>query len=124
MKDLVDYIVKNIVSKPEKVEVEEEKEDSIIRVNLKVDPGDMGMVIGRNGQTIQAIRKLLTVRAMAEGVKVYLNLIDQEPREPQVAEVKEPEEASPSAEVIDSEGKPQAQTRRATGDKEEKKKSN
>lgn len=97
MKDLVEYIVKNIVSTPDKVEVDEQKEDSIIRVNLKVDSLDMGMVIGRNGQTIQAIRKLLTVRAMAEGVKVYLNLIDQEIKEPkendeEVAEVEQKEE--------------------------------
>ena len=87
MKDLVEYIVKNIVSKPDQVKVEEAREDSEVRILLSVDPEDMGVVIGKGGQIIKSIRKLLTVRAMAENVRVYLNL--QEPESDKAEAVEE-----------------------------------
>ncbi|MBI3486400.1 KH domain-containing protein [Candidatus Daviesbacteria bacterium] len=79
MKDLVDYIVKNIVSNPEVVLITEESAEGQVNLNLNVDPKDMGLVIGKGGQMIKAIRKLLTVRAMAENVRVSLQI-----SEPQV----------------------------------------
>lgn len=93
MKDLVIYIVKSIVSNPDKVEVEEDQQDSEIRLTLSVDPSDMGMVIGRSGQTIKAIRKLLTVRAMNDNVRVYLNLNEPEqvPGQPELEPEPKPE---------------------------------
>ncbi len=100
MKDLVEYIAKNIVSKPETVVVEEiELEPGVIEITLTVDPEDMGMIIGKGGQMIKAIRKLLTVRAMAEQVRVNLQLNDpqgsklqNEENEAPKVEDKEPEE--------------------------------
>ena len=83
MKDLLDFIVKNLVTKPEAVLIEEQKEEGNITLNLTVDPSDMGLIIGKNGQTIRAIRKLLTVRAIAENVRVNLQLT--EPTAPVVA---------------------------------------
>lgn len=74
MKDLVIYIVTNIVTKPESVSVEETNDAGNINLILTVDPTDMGIVIGKNGQTIRSIRKLLTVRAIAENVRVNLQL--------------------------------------------------
>lgn len=76
MKDLLNFIVSNLVSKPEAVSTTEQTEDGIINLNLTVDPADMGLVIGKNGQTIRAIRKLLTVRAIAENVRVNLQLTE------------------------------------------------
>ncbi|MDO8498439.1 MAG: KH domain-containing protein [bacterium] len=78
MKDLLEYIVKNLVSKPEAVKIEEEKEESLLNFNLTVDPTDMGVVIGRSGQTIKAIRKLLITRAMAENSHLRVNVNLQE----------------------------------------------
>lgn len=74
MKDLLDYIVKNLVTKPEAVLIDEQTEDGNVDLLLTVDPTDMGLIIGKNGQTIRAIRKLLTVRAIAENVRVNLQL--------------------------------------------------
>ncbi|QQG43274.1 MAG: KH domain-containing protein [Candidatus Daviesbacteria bacterium] len=74
MKDLLNYIVTNLVSKPEAVSIEEQNEGSNVTLILTVDSTDMGMVIGKGGQTIRAIRKLLTVRAIAENVRVNLQL--------------------------------------------------
>lgn len=74
MKDLVDYIVKQLVTKPEEVVIDEQKVNGEISLLLTVNPSDMGLIIGKNGQTIKALRRLLTVRAMAEDVRVNLQL--------------------------------------------------
>lgn len=74
MKDLLEFIVTSLVTKPEDVLVDEQTKDGDVTLNLKVDPSDMGLIIGKGGQTIRAIRKLLTVRAIAENVRVNLQL--------------------------------------------------
>lgn len=76
MKDLLEFIVTNLVSKPEAVSIDEQNDGSNVNLILTVDPSDMGMVIGKGGQTIRAIRKLLTVRAIAENVRVTLQLAE------------------------------------------------
>lgn len=78
MKDLLNYIVTSLVTKPEAVSIDEENVEGSINLNLIVDPSDMGLIIGKGGQTIKSIRKLLIVRAMAENVRVNLQLIEPE----------------------------------------------
>jgi len=74
MRELLEYIVKNLASKPEQIKIEEKVEDSTVNFNLTVDPLDMGMIIGKAGQTIKAIRRLLVARAMAENQQLRVNL--------------------------------------------------
>lgn len=76
MKDLLNFIVTSLVTKPEAVVVDEQNESGNVNLNLTVDPSDMGLIIGKGGQTIRAIRKLLTVRAIAENVRVNLQLTE------------------------------------------------
>lgn len=76
MKDLLNFIVTQLVTKPDAVLIDEQKGDGVINLNLIVDPSDMGLIIGKGGQTIRAIRKLLTVRAIAENVRVNLQLAE------------------------------------------------
>jgi len=78
MKDLLNYIVTNLVTKPDAVKIDEDIQDGAINLNLTVDPSDMGLIIGKGGQTIKSIRKLLIIRAMAENVRVNLQLIEPE----------------------------------------------
>lgn len=79
MKDLLRFIVKNLVTKPESVSIDEQTDGGNVNLNLTVDPSDMGLIIGKNGQTIRAIRKLLTVRAIAENVRINLQLVEPAP---------------------------------------------
>lgn len=79
MKDLLEFIVQSLVTKPESVQIDEQSESGNLNLILTVDPQDMGLIIGKNGQTIRSIRKLLTVRAIAENVRVNLQL--NEPQE-------------------------------------------
>jgi len=76
MKDLLQFIVTSLVTKPEAVTIDEKSKDGNVDLNLTVDPTDMGLIIGKSGQTIRAIRKLLTVRAIAENVRVNLQLVE------------------------------------------------
>ena len=78
MRDLLEYVVKNLVTKPDSVAIDEQTEAGNITLTLSVDPSDMGIIIGKSGQTIRAIRKLLTVRAIAENVRVNLQLNEPE----------------------------------------------
>ncbi len=77
MKELVEYIVKQLVTNPDSVIVEETTDGSQVNLLLKVDPKDMGIVIGKAGQTIKSIRKLLLVKAISDGVRVNLQLFDE-----------------------------------------------
>lgn len=76
MKDLLNFIVESIVTKPEVLKIEEDNQDGAVNLTLTVDPSDMGLIIGKGGQTIKSIRKLLIVRAMAENVRVNLQLAE------------------------------------------------
>lgn len=74
MKDLLNFIVSNLASKPEAIKIDEQRSNEEVNLTLSVDSSDMGLIIGKGGQTIRAIRKLLTVRAIAENVRVNLQL--------------------------------------------------
>ncbi len=78
MKDLVEYIVKNLVTVPDAVSVTETNSEDGVNLLLKVDPSDMGLVIGKSGQTIKAIRRLVLIRAMTDNIRVNLELEDPE----------------------------------------------
>lgn len=80
MQDLLEYIVKSLVTNPEAVIIEESNDGGNVNLLLTVAPEDMGLIIGKGGQTIHSIRKLLTVRAIAENVRVNLQLVDNGPK--------------------------------------------
>lgn len=75
MKELLEYLVKELVSKPKEVKItESEEEDGTIHLSLSVAPDDMGIVIGKDGKTITAIRSLVKTTAAKAGKKVFLEL--------------------------------------------------
>jgi predicted RNA-binding protein YlqC (UPF0109 family) len=78
MKDLVIYITQQLVNHPDDVTVEEYQDGGNVDLVLSVNPEDIGIVIGKSGQTIKAIRKVLIVRAMAENVRVNLRVNEPE----------------------------------------------
>ncbi|HAJ94845.1 MAG TPA: RNA-binding protein, partial [Actinobacteria bacterium] len=57
MKELLEYMVKELVDSPESVEIEEEEEDEkTIIFKLSVAEEDLGKVIGKKGRTANALR--------------------------------------------------------------------
>jgi hypothetical protein len=69
MKDFVEYLTKNIVQHPEEVDVKQVDSDNTTIYELSVHDDDMGRVIGKKGQTANAIRTLLTAASAKEGGK-------------------------------------------------------
>ena len=68
MKEFVEFAVKHLVDQPEKVQVTEIVGERVTVYELRVGDGDMGKVIGKNGQNAQAIRTLLNA-ASAPGYR-------------------------------------------------------
>ncbi len=61
MKEFIEFIAKRLVDNPDKVSVEETTPDEhTIELKLKVDKSDLGRVIGKHGNTVNAMRTLLT----------------------------------------------------------------
>lgn len=72
MKQLVEYIARSLVQKPEEVEVLEEMEGRRTIIHLQVAQEDMGKVIGKQGRIAQAMRTLLKVSSTREGSQAIL----------------------------------------------------
>lgn len=79
MKDLLESLVKKIVSKPKEVKVEEVNENGLINLNLKVANDDIGLVIGKSGKVIKSLRNLVKVKAILENKRVNINLVEDSP---------------------------------------------
>jgi len=74
MEKLLELIIKSIVQKPKKIKIKKEEKEGFINFRLKVDSEDLKIVIGKKGRTIRAIRNLLRLRAIKEGIRVNLEL--------------------------------------------------
>lgn len=74
MKELVEVIAKALVDKPDEVVVTESSKDEEILIELKVDPSDMGKVIGKQGKVAKAIRSVVKAAASKEDKKVMVEI--------------------------------------------------
>ena len=77
MKEFIEYIVKQLVDKPEEVKITEVRGRTVTVYELHVGAGDMGKVIGKKGQTAFAIRKLLNAAtAKKKGTSSILEILE------------------------------------------------
>jgi len=74
----VETIVKALVNKPEAVSIDRTVDEMGVLLTLKVDVEDTGQIIGRSGQTIQAIRTLLRIVGAKNNARVNLKLYQPE----------------------------------------------
>ena len=75
MKDLLTYIAQNLVEHPQAVDVQETETDGNVVLELRVDPSDMGKVIGRQGRIAKEIRTLMRSVAQRQGKKVSVEIM-------------------------------------------------
>lgn len=80
MRDFAEYLLKQIVKDETALLVEESVTSEGILVCIHVAPEDMGLVIGKEGRTIRSIRNLLKAKAIKEGVRVNVELIEPQPQ--------------------------------------------
>lgn len=77
MKELVEDIAKALVDLPDNVEVREIPGDPIV-LELKVAPGDVGKVIGRQGRTARSIRSVLAAAGSKKNRRYNLEVLESE----------------------------------------------
>lgn len=77
-KEFLEFVVKNLVDKPDAVKVNRVVDEMGVLLTLDIDPEDMGKVIGRMGNTAKAVRTLLRVVGMKNNARVNLKINEPE----------------------------------------------
>ena len=90
-KAFLEYIVKALVDNPDDVKIDRTVYEMGVLISLDVDPKDMGIVIGREGQTAKALRTLLRVIGAKNNARVNLKI-----NEPEGGKVEAPVSSSAS----------------------------
>jgi len=75
-KELVEFVAKALVDQPDQVHVETVEDPAATTLKLRVAPGDLGRVIGKQGRTARAIRTLLHATAAKAKRRVVLEIVE------------------------------------------------
>lgn len=77
VKELLEYMVKELVDSPDDVEITEEEEDErTVIFKLKVAEDDLGKVIGKKGRTANALRVLMRAASAKRGKSSIVKIMD------------------------------------------------
>jgi predicted RNA-binding protein YlqC (UPF0109 family) len=76
MKELIEYIARQLVEHPDDVKVSEEQVRGRVLIRLEVAEGDYGRVIGKGGRVAQSMRALLKVAAVRQNQFASLEIGD------------------------------------------------
>ena len=75
MVELVKYIAQSLVEKPEAVDVRQVEDEESVTIELRVDPDDMGKVIGKQGRIAKAIRTVVKAASARSEKTVFVEII-------------------------------------------------
>ena len=76
--EFLEFVVKKLVDNPDDVKVERSIDEMGVLLTLKVNPQDMGQIIGREGQTARSLRTLLRVIGAKHNARVNLKIYEPE----------------------------------------------
>jgi len=76
MQAFLEYVVKGLVAHPEAVTITPVERAGTTVYELRLDPQDVGKVIGRQGMTINAIRSLLLAGSAKKGLRCSLEIVE------------------------------------------------
>ncbi len=77
MRDLLEFLARSLVEKPDSVEVTEVEEiDGEVVLELEVAEDDLGRVIGRGGRVANALRSVMKAAATREEKRVVVDILD------------------------------------------------
>ncbi|MHC1742480.1 MAG: KH domain-containing protein [Syntrophobacteraceae bacterium] len=77
MKELVEYLVKSLAEHPQAVEIAEAQVEDTVNLELKIAPEDLGRIIGKGGNTINAIRTVVQAAASSHKKRAKLEVITE-----------------------------------------------
>ncbi len=75
LQNLIEYLVKSLVDEPEQVSITEVPQEEATTYEVRVAPGDLGKVIGKQGRIANALRTVVKSVAMKDKRKVYVEII-------------------------------------------------
>lgn len=76
MKKLLIFLARSLVREPDKVQVDELPSGRQVRYKLRVAPGDVGRIIGKNGRTAKALRTVINALAARDRKRVIVDIVD------------------------------------------------
>ncbi|MGI8481781.1 MAG: KH domain-containing protein [Chthoniobacterales bacterium] len=76
MKQFLEFVIRQLVEFPDEVMLSEVPSGKMTVFRLQMRQTDVGRIIGRNGQTIQAIRALLASAAARHGERATLEIVE------------------------------------------------
>ena len=79
MQAFLEYVIKGLVLKPEAVTVTPVERGGSTVYELRMNPSDVGRIIGKQGLTINAIRSLLTAGSARKGLRCSLEIVEERP---------------------------------------------
>jgi predicted RNA-binding protein YlqC (UPF0109 family) len=77
MQGFLEYVVKGLVGHPDEVTVTPVEREGTTIYELRMNPEDVGKVIGRQGMTINAVRSLLLAGSAKQGVRCSLEIVEE-----------------------------------------------
>ena len=97
MIELIEYIAKALVDRPDQVSLKVSDLEGGKIYELKVAAEDVGKVIGRDGRTVNALRTLVAAVAQRSGEKARLEILDDRRNAAAAAALPAPAPAAPAA---------------------------
>lgn len=77
MKELVQFLARQLVNHPDAVTVTETAQDTASVLELRVAAEDLGRIIGKQGRTAKSIRTILAAAASRANRRVVLDIVEQ-----------------------------------------------
>jgi predicted RNA-binding protein YlqC (UPF0109 family) len=74
--ELLEYLARKLVDRPDDVRVERIDEDDTVVLRLHVAQDDLGKVIGRQGRIARALRTIVRAGSARERRRVQLEIVD------------------------------------------------
>jgi hypothetical protein len=75
VQELVEYLAKGLVDKPDEVRVERVEKDGTLVLELRVAPDDVGKVIGRQGRIARALRTIVRAAGARSNERAMLEIV-------------------------------------------------
>ena len=78
MKELVEYIVKALVDKPEEVSISQTEGESVSIIEIRVAKEDAGKVIGREGRIVNALRTITKAAGAKQNKRITVEILTED----------------------------------------------
>jgi len=88
-KEFLEYLIKALVDNPNDVKVDRKVDEMGVLLSLKVNPKDMGQIIGKEGSTARAIRNLVRIVGLKNHARVNLKIEEPEGGRPASSKIED-----------------------------------